>query len=75
MAFRPAHLRYAYGWPGVLLVEQKSAGINLAVARKQAGTYFDALPERDRPRYQLLCNFNFPTRQKDRVIITPEFEC
>ncbi len=44
-------------WPGVLLVEQKSAGVNLAVARKQAGTYFDALPERDRPRYQLLCDF------------------
>ena len=44
-------------WPGVLLVEQKSAGINLAAARKQAGTYFDALPERDRPRYQLLCDF------------------
>ena len=44
-------------WPGVLLVEQKSAGVNLAAARKQAGTYFDALPERDRPRYQLLCDF------------------
>ena len=44
-------------WPGVLLVEQKSAGINLAAARKQAGTYFDALPERNRPRYQLLCDF------------------
>ncbi len=44
-------------WPGVLLVEQKSAGRNLAAAREQAGTYFDALPERDRPRYQLLCDF------------------
>ena len=44
-------------WPGVLLVEQKSAGRNLAVARDQAGTYFDALPERGRPRYQLLCDF------------------
>ena len=44
-------------WPGVLLVEQKSAGRGLADARDQAGTYFDALPERDRPRYQLLCNF------------------
>ena len=44
-------------WPGVLLVEQKSAGVNLSAARKQAGTYFDALPERDRPRYQLLCDF------------------
>ena len=44
-------------WPGVLLVEQKSAGRDLAVARVQAGTYFDALPELDRPRYQLLCDF------------------
>ena len=44
-------------WPGVLLVEQKSAGRNLAIARRQAGGYFDALPERDRPRYQLLCDF------------------
>ena len=44
-------------WPSVLLVEQKSAGRDLAVARDQAGTYFDALPERDRPRYQLLCDF------------------
>ena len=44
-------------WPSVLLVEQKSAGRDLAAARGQAGTYFDALPERDRPRYQLLCDF------------------
>ena len=44
-------------WPGVLLVEQKSAGRDLAKARDQAGEYFDALPERDRPRYQLLCDF------------------
>ena len=44
-------------WPGVLLVEQKSAGRGLGAAREQAGAYFDALPERDRPRYQLLCDF------------------
>ena len=44
-------------WPGVLLVEQKSAGRGLTAARDQAGTYFDALPNRDRPRYQLLCDF------------------
>ena len=44
-------------WPGVLLVEQKSAGRGLDAARGQAGAYFDALPERDRPRYQLLCDF------------------
>ena len=44
-------------WPGVLLVEQKSAGRDLVAASQQAGSYFDALPERDRPRYQLLCDF------------------
>ena len=44
-------------WPGVLLVEQKSAGRDLDAASVQAGSYFDALPERDRPRYQLLCDF------------------
>ena len=44
-------------WPRVLLVEQKSAGRDLTAARTQAGTYFDAVPERDRPRYQLLCDF------------------
>ena len=44
-------------WPGVLLVEQKSGGRDLTSAREQAGTYFDALSERDRPRYQLLCDF------------------
>ena len=44
-------------WPGVLLVEQKSAGRDLAAAREQAGTYFDALSERDRPRYQILSDF------------------
>jgi len=44
-------------WPGVLLAEQKSAGRDLTAARAQAGAYFDALPERDRPRYQLLCDF------------------
>ena len=44
-------------WPGKLLVEQKSAGVNLEEARQQAGIYFDALPEHDRPRYQLHCDF------------------
>ena len=44
-------------WPGVLLVEQKSAGRNLAKAYGQAGEYFDALPERERPRYILVSDF------------------
>lgn len=44
-------------WPGVLLVEQKSAGRSLLAAAEQAGAYFDAIAERERPRYQLLCDF------------------
>ena len=44
-------------WPGVLLVEQKSAGRNLKAAYEQAGEYFDALPERDRPRYIMVSDF------------------
>ena len=44
-------------WPGVLLVEQKSAGRDLKAARRQALSYFDALPEHERPRYLLLCDF------------------
>ena len=31
-------------WPGMLLVEQKSAGRSLEAAREQAGDYFDAPP-------------------------------
>ena len=44
-------------WPGVLIVEQKSAGRNLKAAYDQAGEYFDALPERERPRYMLVSDF------------------
>ena len=44
-------------WPGVLLVEQKSAGRDLGKAYEQAGEYFDALPDRERPRYILVSDF------------------
>ena len=44
-------------WPGVLLVEQKSVGRDLKAAYEQAGEYFDALAERDRPRYILVSDF------------------
>ena len=44
-------------WPGVLLVEQKRAGRDLDRAYDQAGAYFDALAEHDRPRYILLSDF------------------
>ena len=57
-------------WPGVLLVEQKNAGRSLTDAEVQAGEYFDALPERERPRYILLSDFqnfelyDFDTREE-----------
>ena len=44
-------------WPGVLLVEQKSAGRDLGKAYEQAGEYFDALPERERPRFIPVSDF------------------
>ena len=44
-------------WPGVLIVEQKSAGRDLLAATTQASTYFDWLPQRDQPRYMLVCDF------------------
>ena len=44
-------------WPGVLLVEQKSVGRDLRKAYEQAGEYFDALPERERPRFILVSDF------------------
>ncbi len=44
-------------WPGVLLVEQKSAGRDMENAYQQAGEYFDALAEHMRPRYILVSDF------------------
>ena len=44
-------------WPGVLIVEQKSAGRDLAAAYDQAGGYFDALSEKERPRFILVSDF------------------
>ena len=44
-------------WPGVLVVEQKSAGRDLERAYGQAGAYVDALPENQRPRYVLVSDF------------------
>ena len=44
-------------WPRVLIIEQKSAGRDLDSAYGQAGEYFDALSERDRPRYILVSDF------------------
>ena len=44
-------------WPRVLLVEQKSEGRDLERAYGQAGEYFDALPERERPGHILVSDF------------------
>ena len=44
-------------WPGVLIVEQKSAGRNLNKAYEQATEYFDALHERERPQFILVSDF------------------
>ena len=53
-------------WPGVLIVEQKSAGRDLESAYEQAGGYFDAIPENEKPRYILVSDFqNFELRDLD----------
>ncbi len=44
-------------WPGVLIVEQKSAGRDLTAAYEQAAEYFDALPAREHPRFILVSDF------------------
>ena len=53
-------------WPGVLVVEQKSAGRDLKKAYGQAIDYLLALPERDHPRYILVSDFQtFELRDLD----------
>ena len=53
-------------WPGVLIVEQKSAGRDLESAYAQAGDYFDALPDHEKPRYILVSDFqSFELRDLD----------
>ncbi len=53
-------------WPGVLIVEQKSAGRDLESAYEQAGDYFDALLEHEQPRYILVSDFqHFELRDLD----------
>jgi hypothetical protein len=44
-------------WKGVLLVEQKSAGRDLTLARQQALEYFPGLKEHELPRYLLVSDF------------------
>uniref|UniRef100_UPI003863D2C0 DNA methyltransferase n=1 Tax=Tabrizicola sp. TaxID=2005166 RepID=UPI003863D2C0 len=57
-------------WPGTLLVEQKSAGRDLARARVQAMAYINALPPEEQPKFLLLSDFqtfellNFDSREE-----------
>jgi type I restriction-modification system DNA methylase subunit len=44
-------------WSGVLLVEQKSAGRNLRIAKEQALSYFPGLRDDQLPRYLLVSDF------------------
>jgi len=44
-------------WKGVMLVEHKSRGKDLARAARQAFDYFPGLKERDLPRYVLVSDF------------------
>ncbi len=61
-------------WPGKLLIEMKSAGQDLDRAFDQATDYFEALAERDLPRYILVCNFQrFRLYDLEERIDHPEF--
>lgn len=44
-------------WKGMLLVEAKSAGENLAKAKDQAFEYFPGIKDYELPRYVLVCDF------------------
>jgi len=44
-------------WPNTLIVEHKSRGEDLDSAYDQAGSYFDALAEEDRPRYIIVTDY------------------
>jgi len=44
-------------WPGMLIVEQKRIGRNLDRAMTQALDYHDWLPEAQRPRHMMVCDF------------------
>ncbi len=63
-------------WPGMLIVEQKSAGRNLEKAYEQAGEYFDALPERERPQYILVSDLQtfdlYDLDERERVSFSLE---
>ena len=43
--------------PGKLIIEHKSAGLDLRRAENQAFDYYDALPQGEKPRFVLTCDF------------------
>ena len=51
------HGRIDVFWPGQLLVEHKSAGVDLDAAYQQATDYFAGLADDDLPRYVLVSDF------------------
>ncbi len=62
-------------WKSKLLVEQKSAGRDLAKARNQALDYFPGLKDHELPRYILVCDFqtfhltDLDTREETRFAL------
>ena len=44
-------------WPGMLLVEHKSAGGDLDEAQRQGMGYFSGIAEEDLPKYVITCDF------------------
>jgi hypothetical protein len=62
-------------WKGVLLVEQKSAGRSLTLAKQQALEYFPGLKDVELPRYILLSDFqNFELYDLDEGTAPVKFE-
>ena len=62
-------------WKGVLLVEQKSAGRDLKIAKEQALDYFPELKDYELPRYILVSDFQqfelYDLEQGDRAVRFP----
>lgn len=46
-----------YFWPGLLLIEHKSSGVDLAIAHDQAADYCVNLKDGEHPRYLLVSDF------------------
>lgn len=51
------HGRIDVFWPGVMLAEHKSAGVDLDAAYRQATDYFAGLTDAELPRYVLVSDF------------------